>query len=49
MKDIYATYSDPIEKAIQKYKYHASISIIHKMVSTVDKNNTFELRAYYCI
>ena len=33
--------SDPIEKAIQKYKNHPSISIIKKMVSTVDKNNNF--------
>ena len=33
--------SDPIEKAIQKYKNHPSISIIKKMVSTVDKNNKF--------
>ena len=31
--------SDPIEKAIQKYKNQPSISIIKKMVSTVDKNN----------
>ena len=30
--------SYPIEKAIQKYKNHPSISIIKKMVSTVDKN-----------
>ena len=29
--------SDPIEEAIQKYKNHRSISIINKMVSTVDK------------
>ena len=28
--------SDPIEKAIQKYKNHPSISIIKKMVSTLD-------------
>ena len=33
--------SDPIEKAIQKYKNHPSIFIIKKMVSTVDKNNKF--------
>ena len=33
--------SDPTEKAIQIYKSHSSISIIIKMVSTVDKNNTF--------
>ena len=33
--------SDPMEKAIQKYKNHPSISIIKKMVSTVDKNNKF--------
>ena len=30
--------SDPIKKAIQKYKNHPSISIIKRMVSTVDKN-----------
>ena len=35
--------SDPIEKAIQKYKNHPNISIIKKMVSTVDKNNTFSI------
>ena len=29
---------DPIEKAMQKYKNHSSISIIKKMVSTVHKN-----------
>ena len=29
--------SDPIEEATQKYKNHPSISIIKKMVSTVDK------------
>ena len=33
--------SDPIEKAIQKYKNHSSISIIKKIVSTADKNNKF--------
>ena len=33
--------SDPIKKAIQKCKNHPSISIIKRMVSTVDKNNTF--------
>ena len=33
--------SDPTEKAIQKYKNRPSISIIKKMVSTVDKNNRF--------
>ena len=33
--------SDPIEKAMQKYKNHPSISIIKKMVTTVDKNNKF--------
>ena len=33
--------SDPIEKAIQRYKNHPSISIIKKMVSTVDKSNKF--------
>ena len=33
--------SDPIEKAIQKYKNHPSISIVKKMVSTVNKNNKF--------
>ena len=33
--------SDPIETAIQKYKNHPSISLIKKMVSTVDKNNKF--------
>ena len=33
--------SDPIEKAIQKHKNHPSISVIKKMVFTVDKNNTF--------
>ena len=33
--------SDPIEKATQKYKNHPSVSIIQKMVSTVDKNNKF--------
>ena len=33
--------SDPIEKAIQKYKNHPSISIIKKIVSTADKNNKF--------
>ena len=36
--------SDPTEKAIQKYKNHPSISIIKKMVSTVDKNNTFSFK-----
>ena len=30
--------SDPIEKAIQKYKNHQSMSIIKKMVSTVHEN-----------
>ena len=35
--------SDPIEKAIQKYQNHPSISIIKKIVSTVDKNNKFSL------
>ena len=35
--------SDPIEKAIQKYKNHPNISIIKKMVSTVDKNNKFSI------
>ena len=30
--------SDQIEKAIPKYKNHPSISIVKKMVSTVDKN-----------
>ena len=29
--------SEPIEEAIQKYKNHPYISIIKKMVSTVDK------------
>ena len=29
--------SDPIEEDLQKYKNHLSISIIKKMVSTVDK------------
>ena len=33
--------SDPIEKAIQKYKNHPSICTVKKMVSTVDKNNKF--------
>ena len=33
--------SDPIGKAIQKYKNLPSISIIKKMVSTVHKNNKF--------
>ena len=33
--------SDPIEKAMQKYKNHPSISIIKKVVPTVDKNNKF--------
>ena len=33
--------SDPIKKAIQKYKNHPSISIIKRMVSTVAKNNKF--------
>ena len=33
--------SDPIEKATQKYENHPSISIIKKVVSTVDKNNKF--------
>ena len=37
--------SDPIEKAIQKYKNHPSISIIKKMVSTVDKNNKFSFES----
>ena len=30
--------SDPVEKAIQKYKNHPSVSIIKKMVSAVKKN-----------
>ena len=33
--------SDPIEKAMQQYKNHPSISIIKKMVSAVNKNNKF--------
>ena len=45
MKDVYATeasnISDPIEKAIQKWKNHPSTSVIKKMVSTVDKNDKF--------
>ena len=37
--------SDLIEKVIQKYKNYPSISIIKKMVSTVDKNNTFSFKS----
>ena len=37
--------SDPIAKAIQKYKNHPTISIIKKMVSTVDKNNKFSIKS----
>ena len=33
--------SDPIEKAIEKYKNQPSISIIKNMVPTVNKNNKF--------
>ena len=33
--------SDPIEKAIEKYKNQPSISIIKNMVPTANKNNKF--------
>ena len=33
--------SDPVEKAIQEYKSHRTISIIKKLVSTVTKNTKF--------
>ena len=44
MKDIYVTlvtFVTKLKKLIQKYKNHTSISIIKKMISTVDKNNQF--------
>ena len=33
--------SDPIEKAIKKYQKHPSISIINKMVSSVENEGSF--------
>ena len=38
--------SDPIEKVIQNYKNHPSISIMNKMVPTVDKNNKFSFEPF---
>ena len=37
---------DEIEKVIQNYKNHPSISIMNKMVSTVDKNNKFSFEPF---
>ena len=37
---------DEIEKVIQNYENHPSISIMNKMVSTVDKNNKFSFEPF---
>ena len=38
--------SDPVEKAIKKYQKHPSISIIKKVISSVDKETAF---FYTCV